>query len=77
MTPNTPNQFSEEVKGKSGLTGLSSRVFNEEGGDIFIHAHFVFGNAGVRPRVFIPDTADVEFTPIGCRMGRFSRGGCG
>lgn len=56
------------------LTSLPSGVLNEEGGDIFIHTHFILGNAGICPGVFVANAADVEFASIGCR-GESAQGG--
>lgn len=49
------------------LTGLSCRIFYEKWRYVLVHSHFIFSNAGVGTSVFIPNTADVELTPICCK----------
>lgn len=49
------------------LTGLSCRIFYEKWRYVLVHSHFIFSNAGVGTSVFIPNTADVELTPVCCK----------
>lgn len=46
------------------LTGLLGRVFHEERGDVFIHPHLVFGDAGVGSSVLVPDAADQQLRAV-------------
>lgn len=40
------------------LTGLLGWVFDKERGNILIHSHLVFGNAGISSGVLVTDTAN-------------------
>lgn len=46
------------------LTSLLGRVLHKERGDVFVHAHFIFGDAGVGSGVLVADAADEELTPV-------------
>lgn len=59
-----------------GLTSLLGRVLHKERGDVFVHTHFVFGDAGVGSGVLVADAADEELAPVCCKR-RSNKGGEG